>query len=220
MGETPLHAALKAWYCQPNDRTEMPVDDYVIDIIRDDLLVEIQTRNFGAIRPKLAELTKEHMVRLVHPIAREKWIIKLAPDGQSQLSRRKSPKRGRILHLFDELVYVPGLLSNPNLSIEVLMTQEEEVRRHEPGRRWRRKGWVTHGRRLLEVVDRRLFRTPDDVGDLLPAAIVEPFTTSDLAAVLKAPRRLAQKMTYCHRKMGTIQAAGKDGNAILYVRTR
>jgi hypothetical protein len=220
MGETPLHAALKAWYCQPNDRTEVPVDDYIVDVVRDDLLVEIQTRSFGAIRAKLAELAKEHTVRLVHPIAREKWIVKLAPDGQEHLSRRKSPKRGRILHLFDELVYAPDLLSHPNLSIEVLMTQEEEVRRHEPGRRWRRKGWVTHERRLLDVVERRLFCAPSDLGDLLPQSVVEPFTTSDLAAALKAPRRLAQKMAYCLRKMGTIVPEGKMGNAILYVRTR
>ena len=218
MGETSLHTALKTWYGQPNDQIEVPVDGYIIDIVRDDLLVEIQTCNFGSIRAKLAELVDQHTVRLVHPIAREKWIVKLAPDGQSRLSRRKSPKRGRILHLFDELVYLPGLLSNPSFSIEVLLIQEEEIRRHEPGRRWRRKGWVTHERRLLQVVDSRLFCTPGDVVDLLPDTLVEPFTTSDLAGTLRIPRRLAQKMAYCLREMGTIRAAGKSGNAILYVR--
>ena len=218
MGETPLHAALKTWYAQPKDEIEVPIEGYIIDIVRNDLLVEIQTRNFGSIRAKLAELADQHPVRLVHPIAREKWIVKLAPDGQSHLSRRKSPRRGRILHLFDELVYLPELLSNPGFSIEVLLIQEEEIRRHEPGRRWRRKGWVTHERRLLQVVDSRLFCTPGDVGDLLPETTVEPFTTSDLASTLRIRRRLAQKMAYCLREMGTIQAAGKRGNAILYVR--
>jgi len=203
----------------PNDQIEVPVDGYIIDIVRDDLLIEVQTQHFGSIRSKLADLVKTHAVRLVHPIAREKWIVKLAPDGQSHLSRRKSPKRGKVLHLFDELVYVPALMSNPNFSLEVLLIQEEEIRRHEPGRRWRRRGWVTHERRLLQVLDSRLFCAPEDVHELLPKEMLQPFTTSDLAAILEVPRRLAQKMTYCLREMGTIEAVGKEGNAILYVRS-
>jgi hypothetical protein len=35
--ETSLHAALKEWYAQPGDRTEVPMDGYVIDLVRDEL---------------------------------------------------------------------------------------------------------------------------------------------------------------------------------------
>ena len=69
--------------------------------------MEIQTRNFSAMKRKLIKLTKTHAVRLVHPIAREKWIVKLDKDGQTQLSRRKSPKKESIERLFDELVSFP-----------------------------------------------------------------------------------------------------------------
>ena len=36
---------------------------------------------------------------------------------------------------------------------------------------------------------------------------------------LARPRRLAQQMAYCLRKMGRIEAVGKEGNAILYARS-
>ena len=63
--ETPLHAALKAWYGGPDASYEVPVDGYVVDCVMDGLLVEIQTANFPAIRGKLESLLPNHRVRLV-----------------------------------------------------------------------------------------------------------------------------------------------------------
>ena len=40
--EKSLHADLKQWYAQPADQLEVPVDGYVIDLVRGDLLVESQ----------------------------------------------------------------------------------------------------------------------------------------------------------------------------------
>jgi hypothetical protein len=216
LNERPLHASLKEWYARPGDRVEAIVDGFVIDIVKPDLLVEIQTGNFAAIKPKLASLLGAHKVRLVYPIALEKWIVKLASDGCSVAARRKSPRRGRVVDLFWEMVSFPRLLASPNLSLEVVMTREEELRRYEGKRRWRRRGWAIVGRRLLEVVGRRLFRQPADWRALLPEAMEEPFTTRDLAETLGIRRRLAQRMAYCLREAGVVEARGKQGRANLY----
>jgi hypothetical protein len=220
LNEKPLHAALKKWYARPNDLFEVSVDGFIVDIVRGDLLVEIQTRNFAAIKQKLTKLTVRHPVRLVYPIAREKWIVKVAQDGHTPLGRRKSPKRGAFEQVFEELVSFPGLLSSPNFSLDVLLVQEEEIRRYDGTRGWRRKGWVTHERRLLRVVDQRLFETPADMAALIPHTLAEPFTTAELAAAIGKSRRLAQKMAYCLREMGATEPVGKRGNAILYTQTR
>jgi hypothetical protein len=218
LNEKPLHAALKEWYAQPGDQLEVPVDRFIADIVRGNLLIEIQTASFSSIKQKLLELTAHHPVRLVYPIARQKWIVKVAEDRHTQLSRRKSPKRGRVEDVFAELVSFPTLLASPNFSLEILLIQEEEVRHHDPKRGWRRRGWLTHERRLLEVLERQRFETPADMANLLPPTLPEPFTTSDLAASLPRPRRLAQRMAYCLREMQVIDPVGKQGNAILYVR--
>jgi hypothetical protein len=217
LNEKPLHAALKAWYAQPGDQFEVSVDGFVIDIVRGDLLIEIQTGNFSSIKRKMRTLVADHPVRLVYPIAWEKWIVRLAKDGGGDvLGRRRSPKRGAVEHLFGELVRLPRLLANPNFALEVLLTQEEEIRRYDGKRAWRRRGWVIQERRLLTVVDRRLFETPDDLAVFIPPDLAEPWTTADLAAAIDQPRWLARKMAYCLRKMDVVEAVGKQGNAILY----
>jgi hypothetical protein len=99
--------------------------------------------------------------------------------------------------------------------MEVLLIREEEARRYDGRRRWRRKGWVTEERRLLEVVDRRLFAKPADWLALLPAGL-ESFTVADLARAGGLRANLAQKMAYCLRKAGLIDLAGKRGRAYLY----
>jgi hypothetical protein len=78
LNEKPLHASLKHWYARPGDRLEVTVDGFVIDIVRDDLLIEIQTCNFPSIKSKLTDLVRCHRVRLVYPIDQEKWIVRSA----------------------------------------------------------------------------------------------------------------------------------------------
>jgi hypothetical protein len=81
--ESSLHAGLKDWYAQPGDKLESPVDGYWIDLVRERLLIEIQTGSFSAIKPKLTRLLKNYPVRLVYPITREKWIVRVTGDGRT-----------------------------------------------------------------------------------------------------------------------------------------
>ncbi len=215
LNEKPLHASLKQWYAQPGDQFEVPVDGFVIDIVRDDLLIEIQTRNFSSIKSKLNKLVRTHPVRLIYPIVHEKWIVRLATNDGGAAVRRKSPKKGRLEDLFWELVSVPQLLSHPNFSLEVLMIRQEEVRRYEGKRKWRTRGWVIEGRQLLEVVDRRVFGESADWLRFLPAGL-ESFTTGDLATRMNTRRELAQKMAYCLREGKMIDLIGRRGRSNLY----
>jgi hypothetical protein len=216
LGEKSLHAALKQWYQQPGDLLEEMVDGFHIDIAHRKFLIEIQTTNFSSIKNKLITLTKKHNVRLVYPIAQEKWIVRLAADGIKQVGRRKSPKKGNLLHLFNELVSIPGLIKNRNFSLEVLLIQEEEIRRDDGLGSWRRKGWSIVDHRLLEVLHRYIFNKPSDFLTFIPPKLADSFSTQDLAEETNQPRWLAQKMAYCLRKMGAIEVVGKSGNSILY----
>jgi hypothetical protein len=216
LGEKSLHAALKQWYSRPGDLLEEMVDGFHIDIVRHKLLIEIQTTNFSSIRNKLTKLIKEHCVRLVYPIAQEKWIVRLAADGITQLGRRKSPKKGNLFHLYQELVRIPELIKSRNFSLEVLLIREEEIRCDDGRGSWRRKGWSIADRRFLEVVHRHIFKKPADFLTIIPEKLSDPFSTQDLAVGINQPRWLAQKMAYCLRKMGAIEVVGKTGNSILY----
>ncbi len=214
--EKPLHASLKRWYSRTGDGVEVAVDGFVVDLVREDLLIEVQTRNFSSMKKKVTTLLDlGHRVRIVHPIPVDKWIVKVAGDG-TVLSRRRSPKHGSPIDVFAELVSFPDLLAHPNLDIDVILTNEEEYRRHTPNRSWRRKGWTVEERRLINVVDTLLISDADDLAALLPIELPEPFTTADLALKLGRSRRTAQQMAYCLRIADVIVAVGKTGNAVEY----
>jgi hypothetical protein len=215
--ETALHAALKTWYSRPGDEFEAQVAGYFIDLRRGDTLIEIQTRNFSAPRRKLARLLDDYAVRLVHPVAQEKYIVRLARNGQT-LGRRKSPKRGQAVALFEELVSIAELAAHPRFSLEIVLTREEEIRREGRGGSWRRRGWKVVDRRLLDVLGRVEFNAPSDYAAFLPAALPEAFTTRDLAEQSGHPLYLAQKMAYCLRRMGALEVVGKRRNAPVYRR--
>ncbi len=214
--EKPLHASLKRWYARPGDGVEVPVDGFVIDLVRDDLLIEVQTRGFSSMKEKvIALLGLGHDIRIVHPIPVDKWIVKVDADG-TVLSRRQSPRHGSPIDIFAELVSFPDLLADAHLEVEVLLTIEEEYRRFTPGRSRRRRGWTVIERRLIEVLETVLLRHTADLSGLLPDDLLETFTTADLAEKLGRPRRAAQQMAYCLRKAGAIVVVGKHGNAIEY----
>jgi hypothetical protein len=123
--ETSLHASLKRWYSQPGDSLEVVVDGFVIDIVRENLLIEIQTRNFSAIKRKLKQLVEKYPLRLVYPISLEKWIVHVAEDKVSVVRRRKSPRHAHLEDLFTELVRLPELAAHNNFSLEALLIRRK-----------------------------------------------------------------------------------------------
>ncbi|HEY4718257.1 MAG TPA: hypothetical protein VIH14_04525 [Anaerolineales bacterium] len=212
--EQQLHAALKHWLAQPGDRFEQLVGDFHIDIQRETLLIEIQTAHFSSLRKKLGKLLEEHAVLLVYPIPETKWIVRQTKRGR-RLTRRKSPKRGRMENLFDELLYIPELARHPNFRLCVLLTDQEEIWRDDGGGSWRRKHWSIADRRLLEVTRQMEFNQASDYLALIPAGLSAPFTHRQLAAALKAPLWLSTRMSYCLRKMGLLEERGRQGRELL-----
>ena len=209
LNEKPLHAALKEWYRQDGDQVEAPVDGFVADLLRDGQLIEIQTRGFSSMRRKFDRLLDTHRIRLVHPVAAEKWIVKLDATGDV-VSRRRSPKRGIAADVCEELVSFPSLLSHPHFTLEIALVEEEEIRRPDARKGWRRGGFVVEERRLVTVQETIELTAPADLLKLLPDGLPDPFTTAHLAAGLGRSRPLAQEVADCLRVSGAVETLGRD----------
>jgi hypothetical protein len=212
--EQHLHASLKQWLAEPGDSFEQKVDGYHIDIVRDDLLIEIQTGNFLKLKTKLNNLLKNHQVLLVHPIPQTKWILRKSKRGK-KLSRRKSPKRGRVEHVFDELLYIPEIASHPNFTLRVLLTEQDEIWKDDGRGSWRRKHWSIIDKVLLDVKGSSEFGNIQDYLSLIPPNMSYQFTHRQLAEAINAPIWTITRMSYCLRKMGVLKVAGKQGRSLL-----
>ena len=106
--ETSLHRQLKAIYAGDDGCCEVVCDNYRIDAVRGDELIEIQHGSLAAIRDKIRKLLAKHKVRIVKPIVANKLLVKLDERGGAELSRRRSPKRGTLLDVFESSSISPA----------------------------------------------------------------------------------------------------------------
>lgn len=213
---TTLHQQLKLHYVPDTERHEVDLDGYRIDAIDDDgRLIEVQCASLLAIRDKIRRLTKDHMVVVAKPLASRKKLLKKARRNGKVISSRYSPTRQTFTYVFQELVHFTKAFPHPNLRLDILLTEQEEIRVPPRRKTWRRKHSV-QDRRLVEVQQVVSVSTPDDLWRELEAETPEVFTTSDLAKAADMPRWLAQKAAWCFREMKFIQPCGKQGNSIEY----
>lgn len=218
--ESSLHRALKRIH-GPDDggREEARVDGLRIDAVDGrGALVEIQLGSLAAIRRKLERLLGAgHRVRLVRPILEARRIVRRArPDGPD-LSARTSPRRGRAIDVFEDLVSLAGVFPHRLLSVEVLEVQVDEIRvpqRRWPGHRVADRGLRGTGRRVV-------LSEAADLWTLLPEGLMEleTFTTRDLAERLGRPDWFAQRVAYCLRRSGAVAEAGFDRRRRRYAAT-
>ena len=132
------------------------------------------------------------------------------------VSRRRSPKRGIAADVCEELVSFPSLLSHPHFTLEIALVEEEEIRRPDARKGWRRGGFVVEERRLVTVQETIELTAPADLLKLLPDGLPDPFTTAHLAAGLGRSRHLAQEVAYCLRVSGAVETLGRDKRGYLY----
>lgn len=214
--ESSLHESLKRWYSQPMDEVEKLVDGYTVDLFRDGSCIEIQTNHIYMLKRKVTELLKNFKVQVVYPIPQERYIIRIDNKSSIAISRRKSPKRGSFLGVFNELVYIPSLVVQPNFSIEVVLIREELVLFDDGKGSWRRRGWSILDRRLINIVSSEVFLQVSDYLKFLPERLPARFSVSDLADKIGCSTSLARKMAYCMRKTGLLEITGKIGRAYQY----
>ncbi len=215
MREFSLHSEIKKVYSLPGDQFEVKLGSYIVDILRGNLVIEIQTKNFSALKEKLLLLTEKYQVRLVYPLPEKKWITYVTKDNVV-LNKRKSPRKGRLTDLFRELVMIPYMIREENFSLEVLFIDEEELRCDDGKGSWRRRGVSIKERNLLKVNDRMLFQTTADYLKILPDGLQGVFTNRELAKLTKISVRTARQITYCLRKGGVIRIAGKKQRELVF----
>ena len=218
--EYSLHEELKNYLASPGDRLEAPVEGKVIDLVRSGgELVEVQTRQLGKVAGKaLALAAKGYKVRVVHPIEAERLLRRLDPVTEEVLSTRKSPKRGDLYALFDELVHAPGLIAARNVTVEALLVRSVETKTRDGTGSWRRRGDRTVDRELAEVISSRAFRTKAQWLALIPKGLPAPWTSASLGEALGIKPERARKILYCFCRAGLLVETGKAGRAKAYAK--
>jgi len=206
--EYSLHEALKNNYKTENGETEVKIDKFIVDVVNEDQLIEIQTKNFSQIREKLVTLlTLGHKMTLVHPIYVEK-VFKSRIDNK--LSIRTSPKKDNLLTIFNELIYIPELFHYDNFSLEIVFTKVEIERKKI------RNKYKNIDKKLLEIKRTVKFSSIDDLLFIIPYDLQSKLTTKKLMQRLDINYALASKIVYFFSKTNILKMIEKQGNLKIY----
>ena len=214
--ERSLHRQLKHRYGpEAGGRAEVSVDRYRIDAVTPEgCLIEIQSAPLGHLKAKLARLLPTSEVGVVKPVIVARRCLRRDEATGVDRPPRRSPKRGSLVEVFDELVGIVHLFPHPNLTIHLLGVDVDEVRVD----RRRHPGYSVVDRSLRAVVEEISLRTAGDLWSLLPDDLEPTFTSDQLAHRLARPVEFARRVAFCLHQSGATQLIGKRGNRRIYRR--
>jgi len=217
LNESSMHEDLKHLYQTDEFTPEVIFEGYHIDLYSDSRLIEIQTQNFGAMKEKLKKLLLLRSVLLVSPLIIEKIITVMDKKGKKIVHTRRSPKRGKLLDIVDEAIFIPQLLSHPNLTLEVVPIDVLEIRKDDGKGSWRRKGVSIKDRTVSKVYATRYqFNAPADYLALLPKQVDNDFSSRSLRVDFDVPARQVNKLLYVLLHVGAITHLRNEGNLKIY----
>lgn len=228
--EKRLHAAIKLYLCPDENCHERPVADLlpaeeaetsdkkrrmVADILTDGQIFEVQTGGFFPLRQKISWYLTHTPCRVtvVHPIPAVRYLSWIHPEDGSIISRRRSPKRGRVRDVAKELYWLSDFVGNPRFSLRILLVELEEYRMAD--------GWSRDGKRGSNRYERfptallgdvTLSATADYAAYFLPEVLAIPdaegvcplFTAADYAGLTGIRGKATYSTVHLLERLGLI----------------
>ncbi len=216
LGEKLVHKVLK--YCiEPREEYhERALFGSVADIFDGERVVEIQTRSFIKLLPKLRKFLPHYPVTVVYPLIRERKIRYFDRQTGEITPPRRSPRRGRLSDALVEISAVREFLESPRFSVKIVLLDAEE---------YRKKGGIARGRRAREnklqiiptgIIGTIELKSTEDYLALLPEGLSDTFVADEFYRALGLRGRGAYFALDFLRETGIIRQIGKRGRAYLY----
>lgn len=219
--EKVLHKTLKYYICPDDTKHEVKITkenkgNLYADILLDNVIFEIQTRSFNALRNKLNEFLKKYHVIIVYPIAYHKQIINLSEDN-TILSSKKSPKKGNPLEIFVELYKIKNFLKNDNLGFKIILLDMDEYRKLTIKKHYRSSGYI----RIVQIPKRiereiNLIDKNDYNKLLVDYNLNKTFTSTDFSKITKLNVKKSRVVLNVLSYLEVVTRVGKKGNSHIY----
>ena len=216
LSEKTVHAVLKEYYAPDPAVKEVPVAGCVADICTGSEIVEIQTRGFHRLRPKLERFLPLCPVTVVYPIPLQKTVHWVDPDTGEISGGRKSPQKGTPYMAFPELYRIKPFLKDPNLRIRLAFLNMEEYKLLNGWSYDKKRGSSRFDRIPVSLEYEVEFTCPRDYLQLIPYGLEEPFTAARFAKAVRIRRELAGTVLNVLAFLETVEVVGREGRAYLY----
>ena len=216
LSEKRLHAALKRYYAKDSTCLEVPIGRYVADVFDGERIVEIQTKNFAYLRPKLNFFLEAYPTTVVYPMPRTRYLVWTDPETGESTKPRKSPVCGKPLDALHELYRIRNLLGADNLTVELLLFDLDEYRLLNGCSRDRKKGSTCLERIPRGAPELIRLQSSEDYRALLPEGLPARFTVSAFRKLTGLKSRPAYSAVHVYETLGIFEEDGKEGKAAVY----
>lgn len=216
LSEKTVHAVLKYFYEPDNTNHEQKVGSYVADILHNQQVIEIQTRNFNVMRRKLDIFLEKYKVIIVYPLIHHKKLYWINPETGEVSAGRKSPKTGSIYKIFPELYRIKDFLMHPNLQLRIVSLDIEEYRMLDGWGKDKKKGSTKNDGIPTALLEETTLSTVTDYKIFLPNSLPKQFTTADYKGIAHISKEISGVALNILHYIGLIDRVGKKGNFYLY----
>lgn len=222
LSEKYLHIFLKNYFEADKSCHEVKIGRFTADICHDNQIIEVQTRNLGALREKLEYYLLEGFeVTVVHPIPRVRQIFHVDKDTGETVKKRKYPHIGTFFDGIPELYKIKYFLDWERFNVRLLLVDVEEYRQIKGG------GVTKSGRRRrprserleripVEICDSLLLDNPFDYLAFVPSGLPSEFTSTVFAKTAKIPIDYARMTLNILNYLGTVEHIANDGKKYIY----
>lgn len=214
--EKTIHAVLKNYFEPRRECQEIRVNGYVADICSEQGIIEIQTRNFNALRSKLTVFLKEGPVTVIYPIPHVKWLRWINEETGETTDRRKSPKKGTPYMAFFELYKIKEFLLHPNLNLCLVLLDMEEYRFLNGWSMDKKRGSSRFDQIPIGLAEEVWIKNQEDYKKLIPDMQENEFISKDFKKASGLSLSAAQTALNILNYIGVIERIGKRGRAYCY----
>ncbi len=218
LGEKTVHAILKNYLVSDISCHEIKVGSFYADIVNENGIIEIQTRNFDKLRKKLEVFLNLQPVTIVYPVPHTKWIRWVNEETGEISPPRKSPKSGTPYMIFPELYKIKNYLLHPNLRIHIILINLEEYRFLNGWSKNKKRGSTRCDGIPTQLVDEVYVHSLSEYRKLIPPTLIENFTSKDFQKAAGLSQRAAVTALNILHYVGAVKRLGKKGRAYLYSR--
>ena len=215
--EKNIHHILKNLISDVNNQ-EVKVGNYYADCVNDNIIYEIQTRQFNKLRPKLNYFILDHKVVVIYPIIYKRDLIWITNDGEVT-SGKKTTNNSKFNSVFPEIYKIKDLLKNGNIALSLLLINVCEYRKVTGFTKIEKKKAEKIDKDLLEIVDCFNILSIDDY-EYFVREFVNPFTTKDYKNINKTKIKEATIALNILNYLGLIKRIGKKGRMYLYQKNK
>ena len=216
LGEKTLHAVLKNYYEPHEENHEIKVGRFFADIVGEQGVIEIQTRNFGGLIKKLDNFLEFCKVTVVYPLPALKYVAWLDMDSGELSPKHKSPKKYRIYDAFKEIIRIKYALDNPRFHLVLCLLEMDEIRFLNGWSENKKRGSTRCDRIPRDIIEEVRFDCVADYRSFIPDSLPDEFTSAHYAKACRINRQLASNGLNILNYLGLVERVGKKGNSFIY----